>query len=135
MIERPANVVIMVKDQVAALDFYTSKLGFEKRTDIPAPPGGQRWVTVAPKGQELEMSLFQVSSNSDPNAPQNQWHPAGAAIGTFTTTDCKKDFEELSSRGVKFNEPKPAEYPFGIVASFSDPDGNRFTLLQPRRGG
>jgi hypothetical protein len=32
---------------------------------------------------------------------------------------------------VKFNEPKPAEYPFGIVASFSDPDGNRFTLLQP----
>jgi predicted enzyme related to lactoylglutathione lyase len=42
-----------------------------------------------------------------------------------------QDFEELKSRGVKFNETQPAEYPWGLLATFSDPDGNNFLLLQP----
>ena len=123
MIQKLQSIDVQVKDQNAALDYYTKKVGFEKRTDIPAPPGGQRWVTVAPKGQDLEISLVQMSA-------QSQSRPS--RVGTFITTDCKKDFDELKSRGVKLNEPKPAEYPFGIVASFTDPDGNSFTLLQPR---
>jgi hypothetical protein len=43
------------------------------------------------------------------------------------------DFEELKSRGVKFNETQPAELPWCLLATFffSDPDGNNFSLLQP----
>jgi predicted enzyme related to lactoylglutathione lyase len=130
MIEKLATVVIVVKDQTRALDFYTNVLGFEKRTDI-TPPGSQRWVTVAPKGQDIEMSLFQVGSYSDPKTPQNKWRPGSSPTWTLKTSDCHKDFEELKSRGVKFNEREPGQYPWGLVATFTDPDGNNFSLLQP----
>jgi predicted enzyme related to lactoylglutathione lyase len=39
-------------------------------------------------------------------------------------------FEELKSRGVTF-ETGVLEYPWGYIAVFVDPDGNR---LQPREG-
>ena len=129
MIEKLLNISIVVKDQAAALEFYTNKVGFEKRTDF-APPGGTRWVTVAPKGQDLELSIFEATPSVDPKVPQSRLRPGGVH-GTFKTTDCKRDFEDLSARGVKFNEPNPVEYPFGIIVSFTDPDGNSFNLLQP----
>jgi len=131
MIVKLQSIVVMVRDQNAALDFYTKRVGLEKRTDVPAPPGGQRWVTVASKGQELEISLFQGGRAIDPKSQAPEGRPVGRQVGTFITTDCKKDFEDMKARGVSFNEEKPGEYPFGIVASFTDPDGNSFTLLQP----
>jgi len=129
MIEKLMTVVIVVKDQVRALDFYTRVLGFEKRTDF-TPPGGARWVTVAPKGQDIEISIFQAGSHPDPKAPQNRLQPGSNPQWTLRTSDCRKDFEELKSRGVKFDQARPDEYPWGILATFGDPDGNAFALLQ-----
>jgi len=76
------------------------------------------------------MSLFQAGSYN-PKAPQNRWQPGSSPAWISRTNDCRKDFEELKSRGVKFNETQPAEYPWGPLATFSDPDGNNFSLLQP----
>ncbi|MGH7564059.1 MAG: VOC family protein [Gemmatimonadota bacterium] len=47
----------MVEDQEKALPFYTEKLGFRKKTDIPM--GEYRWLTaVAPDGPEsIELVL------------------------------------------------------------------------------
>src|SRR5690606_9387961 len=46
---------VLVDDQAKALEFYTKKLGFVKKTDVPA--GGARWLTVVspadPDGVEL----------------------------------------------------------------------------------
>ena len=129
MIDKLLNVVVVVRDQEKAVDFYTRALGLEKRADF-TPPGGIRWVTVGPKGQDIEISLFQAGSVSDPKAPENQLQPGKNAQWAFRTTDCRKDFEEMKSRGVKFNEEQPAEYPWGILATFKDPDGNPYSLLQ-----
>lgn len=123
------TVTIVVKDQEKALNYYTNVLGFERRTDF-TPPGNVRWVTVAPKGQEIAMSLFQAGSHNDPATPQNRWQPGSTQSWTFKTSDIRKDFEELKSKGVKFNEEEPAKYPWGLVATFTDPDGNNFSLLQ-----
>jgi predicted enzyme related to lactoylglutathione lyase len=130
MIEKLMNVVIVVKDQTSALDFYTRVLGFEKRTDF-TPPGGARRLTVAPKGQDIEISLFQAGSSPDPKAPQNRLQPGSNPQWTLQTNDCRKDFEELKSRGVKFDQAQPDQYPWGVLATFRDPDGNAFALLQP----
>jgi predicted enzyme related to lactoylglutathione lyase len=130
MIHKLATVVIVVRDQAKALDFYTKVVGLEKRTDI-TPPGSPRWVTVAPKGQDIEISLFQAGSNPDPKALQNRWQPGAGPAWTLHTNDIRKDFEELKSRGVRFDQSKPEEYPWGIAATFNDPDGNKFGLLQP----
>src|SRR5271166_3080044 len=126
MIEKLLNVVVVVKDQDKAVDFYSRALGLEKRTDF-TPPGGSRWVTVAPKGQDIEIVLLQAGSGGD---PANQLQPGKSPQWAFRTTDCRKDFEEMKLRGVKFNEEQPAQYPWGILATFKDPDGNPFSLLQ-----
>ena len=50
------TVIVPVSDQDKALDFYTEKLGFEKRTDIPFG-NGDRWVEVAPAGGETTVAI------------------------------------------------------------------------------
>lgn len=131
MIKKLSNVVLVVNDQTKALDFYTRVLGFEKRTDI-SPPGAVRWVTVAPKGQDIEISLFQAGSSPQPGF--SQLKPGTSAAWNLQSDDCKGDFKRLTAQGVRFDQPEPAELPWGIQATFSDPDGNRFSLLQPVTG-
>jgi predicted enzyme related to lactoylglutathione lyase len=50
---------------------------------------------------------------------------------TIETDDCRKAYEELKSRGVQF-ETDVLEYPWGYVALFVDPDGNRLQIRQGR---
>jgi predicted enzyme related to lactoylglutathione lyase len=119
---------LVVKNQEAALDFYTQKVGFDKKTDF-TPPGSYRWVTVGPKDQDLELALFQAGTN-DPNGWSTNWHPGGNPPIVMNVDDCNKTFDELKSRGVKFVWDKPQEYAWGISATFSDPDGNLFSINQ-----
>ena len=53
------------------------------------------------------------------------------AVCTFETEDCRKAVETLESRGVKF-ETGILEFPWGYVAPFQDPDGNRLQLREGR---
>ncbi len=127
MIEKTTHVPLLVRDQDKALDFYVGKLGFEKRQDY-GQKGRPRWLTVAPPGAEVEFALIKGEYLLDPRGEEGHQM-------TLTTSDCRGEVETLKARGVEFRGPAPVETPFGILASFQDPDGNRFTLLQPARGG
>jgi predicted enzyme related to lactoylglutathione lyase len=128
MIQKLTHAPVVVKDQDKALKFYTEVLGFEKRQDYQQP-GRPRWLTVAPKGQDVELILVKGEYKLDARAP------AGAESGgnhwVFITDDCRKDFERFKARGVKFKDAAPTEAPFGVTAYFTDPDGNHLSLLQP----
>lgn len=113
------HLAIVVKNQDEAVDFYTKQVGFEKRADFN-PPGGERWVTVSPRGQELELTLLQSGKPGVGNP--------GSHI-TMTVEDCKGAAAELKSRGVQFRQ-EPLEHPYGISAIFADPDGNTFQINQ-----
>ena len=56
---------------------------------------------------------------------------AKGAGGTLflTTDDCQASYDELSARGVTFNDP-PTQQPYGIDTSFRDPSGNNVRLTQ-----
>lgn len=118
--------VQLVSDQDKALDFYT-KLGFEKRVDYPGPEG--RFLTLALKGQDVELMLWK-----EPAAPSKDSTGAsnGLNLGTIfiESTDLRKDFEALRSNGIKFIQPEPEDYPFGVRIAALDPDGNRIELRQ-----
>ena len=64
----------------------------------------------------------------------------GAGGTLFLETDnCQAAYDELSARGVTFNDP-PTVQPYGIDTSFRDPSGNNIRLTQvlefdPSRGG
>ena len=125
MLKKVAYVSLFVNDQDKALDFYTNVLGFEKRFDNPTP-NGPRWLTVAVTGQDFDLVLW-------PGTP-GQGRPVFGRVSaayTIEVSDCRKMFEGLKSRGVKF-DTEVLEYPWGFVAVFQDPDGNRLQLRQGR---
>lgn len=129
---RVTQFTLVVKNQADALDFYTTKVGFEKKTDF-TPPGGYRWVTVGPRGQDLELALFQAGTE-DANHWSSQWRPGINPPIVLRVEDCRKASAELKSRGVRFTQ-EPKEYAWGVSATFADPDGNLFSINQlPQEG-
>ena len=128
------QVTIVVSNQSKALEFYTQAVGFEKKTDH-TPPGGYRWVTVGPKGQDLELAIWEMGSAADPAQQEwsRHWAPGKSPPIVVRVADCERIFKELSSRGVQFPQP-PKKYPWGTAATFKDPDGNLFSLSQPPGG-
>ena len=132
MIEKTTHVPIVVSDQDRALAFYTEVLGFEKRQDYQQA-GRPRWLTVAPKGEEVEFILVKGKYALDPRPPSDA--ESGGNHYVFNTDDCRADVATLRARGLQFKEPAPVEAPYGVTAYFTDPDGNHFALLQPRRTG
>jgi len=125
MLKKVAYVGVFVNDQDKALDFYTKVLGFERRVDNPTP-GGPRFLTIGVQGQDFELVLWPGT----PGQGQPVFGRASAAY-TLEVSDCRKMFEDLKSRGVKF-ETEVEEYPWGYVAVFQDPDGNRLQVRQGR---
>ena len=117
MLKHVFYTAIFVEDQEKALDFYTNVVGLEKRNDNPTPDG-QRFVTVGVKGQDDFMIVL---------APGN---PAGAM--TIEVDDINAEIDTLQDRGVVFDLPNPLEFPWGWVARFADPEGNRLQLRQGR---
>ena len=122
---------IVVRSQDEALKFYEDVLGFEVRADYQQP-GHPRWLTVAPKGDQVELILVEGVYAIDPRPAADADN--GGNHHVFVTDDCRRDFDALTARGVRFKGDAPVEAPHGVSSYFTDPDGNHLTLLQPRRG-
>ncbi|MFZ1022601.1 MAG: VOC family protein [Thermoplasmata archaeon] len=125
------QITLVVTNQARSLEFFTEKVGFEKKTDVTTP-GGYRWVTVGLKGQDLEMALFEVGSATDPSQQEwaKNWAPARTPPIILRVPDCRKAHKEMSARGVEFTQ-EPMDQPWGTVATFKDLDGNLFSMNQP----
>lgn len=130
MLEKVVYTTVFVNDQDRALDFYTNILGFRKRADNPTAAAttadSPRFLAVGVKDQDFLLVLW-------PGTP-GQGHPVQGRIPaayTIETRDCRKAVEALTSLGVNF-ETGVLEYPWGYVAVFQDPDGNRLQLRESR---
>lgn len=119
---------LVVRNKAEALEYYTEKVGFEKKTDY-APSSTYRYVSVGPRGQDLELALWQVGT-PDPTGWINNPKPGSSPPIVLRVEDCRRTFAEMRSRGVEFKQAEPEEYAWGITATFSDPDGNLFSVNQ-----
>ena len=63
--------------------------------------------------------------------PESLYAEARRFFSEKEFVDLTLGFEALKSRGVKF-DTEVLEYPWGFVAVFQDPDGNRLQLRQGR---
>ena len=124
------HVTIGVKAQDQALEIYTQKMGFEKRADY-TQPGRPRYLTVGPKGQDIEMVLWPAGAEEQ-RMPASHRQPGIGTRTVLQVEDCRKAFAELQRKGVHFKDPQPQEADWGIAADLTDPDGNPFTIYQPR---
>jgi catechol 2,3-dioxygenase-like lactoylglutathione lyase family enzyme len=118
MIKAVKFVSIPVNDQDQALGFYTKKLGFQILTDQPFG-GGQRWIELCIPGGETRVVLF---------TPEGHETRIGTFSNiTFMSDNVEKTYEEMSARGVAFEQPPKKEH-WGTSAIFKDLDGNVFVL-------
>jgi len=109
---------IPVRDQDAALEFYTKKLGFMILTD-QAFNDQQRWIELGIPGAQTGVVLF---------TPPGQEDRIGTFAGiSFLCDDVPQTYEQLKSLGVEFVAP-PKEESWGTSAIFKDLDGNQFVL-------
>jgi catechol 2,3-dioxygenase-like lactoylglutathione lyase family enzyme len=130
-----ANVQFWVHDQDEALSWYTRTLGWEVRSDVTVEEWSFRWLTVGPVGQDdVSLVLMPVPGppmlDAEGSKQLSELVAKGMANTLFLTTDdCQATYDELSARGVTFNDP-PTKQQYGIDTSFRDPSGNNIRLTQ-----
>ena len=130
MLTMVGTITVHVTDQDKALAFYTEKLGFETRADMPMGPD-QRWLEVAPAGAQTRILLYKPT----PDAPgADSYEVAKAKIGTstgmvFEVDDIVATFEDLKGKGVTIID-EAARQPWGWWGVFADQDGNSYGVHQ-----
>lgn len=119
---------IAVDDQQKALAFYTEKLGFVLKHDIPV--GEFRWLTLVsaeePDGVELglepnqhpAMKTFQEALKKD-----------GIPFTAFSVDDLAAEVKKLEAAGVHFTQ-QPTNVGTASIAAFDDTCGNLIQLIE-----
>jgi len=128
-------VGLYVRDQEEALKFYVDKLGFRVHTDVKN--GDYRWLTVQhPDQPSFQLGLF---------VPQAPMHDAATAQAlremvakgampplVLVVDDCRAAYKQMHARGVEFTQ-EPMERYGSVDASFRDPAGNGWKLIETRK--
>jgi predicted enzyme related to lactoylglutathione lyase len=130
-----ANAQFWVHDADRDLEFWTRTVGWEVRSDVTMEEWNFRWLVVGPPGQpDVGLVLMPVPGppmlDADASTQLGALVAQGAGGTLFLETDdCRAAYDELSARGVVFNDP-PTPQPYGIDTSFRDPSGNNVRLTQ-----
>lgn len=114
------TVIVPVSDQDRAIDFYTGKLGFELRGDVPYGDG-DRWVDVAPAGATTTIALVPPQEGQQVGVPTN--------IG-LVTDDVDADHAQLREGGVDVDEVMRMGAPVPDMFFLRDQDGNTVFVVQ-----
>ncbi|MGL4965013.1 MAG: VOC family protein [Inquilinus sp.] len=129
-----AVVGLYVRDQDEALEFYVEKLGFRVHTD--AQNGDYRWLTVQhPDQPSFQLGLFSPQSPTVDAATVQALREIVAKGAmpplVLVVADCRAAHDRMLARGVEFTQ-EPMERYGGVDASFRDPSGNGWKLVQAR---
>lgn len=124
-------VGIPVRDQEKALKFYTEKLGFIKKRDLPLGEGN-RWLTVVSKDEQdgPELLLEPAPIHFEPaKVYQKAVKDAGMPYTQFRVDDVQEEYERLSGIGVEFSM-EPTDMGTSKVAIFDDTCGNNMMIVE-----
>lgn len=125
---RITTTSVFVNDQTKAVDFYTKVLNFQVKDDMPV--GEYRWITVVNADDEKGTEML-LEPNALPAAKtyQESLYAAGIPAQMFGVDDIEKEYERLSSLGVKFTM-KPKDMEGYKMAVLDDTCGNLIQLLE-----
>ena len=120
-ISQVGTVIVPVSDQDAAISFYTGKLGFELRSDIPFG-NGDRWVEVAPAGAATSVAIVKPRPGE----------PTGVETRiALSSSDIDADHADLKARGVDVDdEVSRMGDPVPPMFFLRDQDGNKLFVVE-----
>ncbi len=124
-------VSIPVQDQTKALKFYTEKLGFVKKHDVPLSET-TRWLTVVAKEEQegVEVLLEPSPENFEPaKAYQKALFEAGIPYTQFNVDNVQNEYDRLVNLGVEFSV-KPTAMGTVKLTVFNDTCGNNIQLVE-----
>ncbi|MFD4291809.1 VOC family protein [Rhodococcus sp. NPDC058505] len=117
---------VLVDDQAKALAFYTEKLGFVKKTDVPT--GDARWLTVVspanPDGTEL---LLEPAGHPAARPFREALVADGIPYTQFAVDDVYAEVERLRALGVEFTQ-EATDFGPVVTAVLDDTCGNLIQL-------
>ena len=118
---------LVVPDYDAAIAFYVGQVGFHLVQDTQLSPT-KRWVLIAASPEAGEHILLARADGPEQEAAIG--NQAGGRVGFFLhSDDFDADYARMSAEGVFFEEDPRVE-PYGKVAVWRDPWGNRWDLMQ-----
>ena len=127
-------VTVLVDDYDTAIWFFVQALGFELTDDSESTTNDgrtKRWVVVRPQGGETGLLLALADSDGQRARVGDQ---TAGRVGWFLhVDDFDSQYARMQAAGVEFLE-QPRREPYGTVAVFVDPVGNRWDLLGPAIG-
>ncbi len=122
---------VLVDDQAKALAFYTEKLGFTKKTDVPT--GEARWLTVVspadPDGVEL---LLEPDGHPAAGPFKKALAADGIPFTQFAVDDVYAEVERLKGLGVEFTQDATDLGPV-VTAVLDDTCGNLIQLAMMKQ--
>lgn len=119
------SFTILVPDYASGIAFFCQTLGFKLVSDIDQ--GRKRWVEVRTPGTDTSIILARADGPEQVAAIGAQG--AGRVWLFLQTDDFDRDHARLKASGIVFEE-EPRHEPYGTVAVFRDPFGNRWDLIQ-----
>lgn len=121
---------IFVQDQDKALEFYSEKLGFVKKHDVPS--GAYRWITlVSPDEQEGTELLLEPNNHPAAKEYQQKLFADGIPVTMFGVADIRKEHERLVEKDVKFTM-EPTKMGEVTIAVFDDTCGNLIQMIEQK---
>ena len=124
-------ISIPVRDQEKALQFYTEKLGFIKKKDMPLD-GGHRWITLVSKEAQdgPEILLEPAPNHFEPcKVFQDALMDSGIPWTQFDVDNVDEEYERLLNLGVEFSV-KPTTMGTAKFAVFNDTCGNNIQIVE-----
>ncbi|HET6151702.1 MAG TPA: VOC family protein [Marmoricola sp.] len=125
-------VSVIVDDYDAAIAFFTGALQFVVAEDAPSTTTDgrpKRWIVVRPADGGTGLLIARADGDEQTAAIGRQY---AGRVGLFLRVE---DFDgtlaRITASGCEQIRP-PRDEPYGRVAVFADPWGNRWDLLGPR---
>jgi len=120
---------VFVDNQDRALAFYTERLGFVKKTEIPLGDG-MRWLTVvSPSALDGPELLLEPDGHPAVGPFKRALVEDGIPFTSFAVDDVQAEYERLRGEGVVFTQPPVGMGPV-TTAVLEDTCGNLIQIAQ-----
>jgi len=123
---------VPVSDQDHALRFYTEKLGFVKKQDIPMGHGARFLTVVSPEDPDGSELMLEPNGEHPPTKVYKEaLYAEGIPQTAFQVDDCCAEHQRLVALGVEFKS-EPVDAGTAVMAVLDDTCGNLIMIYEEK---
>jgi catechol 2,3-dioxygenase-like lactoylglutathione lyase family enzyme len=129
-------VSLLVNDQAKAVEFYTQKLGFVKKTEIDLDSDGTlKWISLASSDTSSDVQLSLEPSTHFPfvETYQKELFQANIPATAFSVDDIEQEYQSLKAKGIEFRSEPTTMGDGTKLAVLNDTVGNWIQIYETKK--